>query len=566
VAFTLVTNGLTIKNGLAGGGQDQREMAEASALLDALLANCLDYIYFKDRQSRFVRYSRSLGEHFDLADPEGLKGKTDFDCYVEERARAAYEDEQRIIRTGEPLIGKLEKGTRADGRTTWVLTTKMPWRDAGGNIIGTFGISKDVTALKEAEAELAQTSSLLEMMLEHSPDCIYFKDRQSRFLRCSRALAQHVHASDPGSLEGKTDFDIFLEEHARAAFEDEQKIIQTGRPIISKPEKETHSDGRTTWALTTKLPWRDKDGNIVGTFGSSKDITAIKDAETKIEEMHRQLLETSRLAGMAEVATAVLHNVGNVLNSVNVSAALMTEQLRKSKVTQLAKATTLICEHAGDLGSFLTADPKGRKLPVFLSEVTKVLGAERDALLEEMAQLNGNINHIKDVVAMQESYARVSGVTDRVRVADLVEDGLRMNASVLAEHDVQVDRQYDSSLPTIIVDKHKALQILVNLIRNACHACEESGQKEKRVTVRIAGGNGVVRIEVVDNGIGIPQENLTRIFNHDFARRKDRQGFGLHSGALAAKEIGGLLIAHSGGPGAGATFTLQLPLQPSSNS
>ena len=135
-----------------------------------------------------------------------------------------------------------------------------------------------------------------------------------------------------------------------------------------------------------------------------------------------------------------------------------------------------------------------------------------------------------------------------------------MNESALARHDVQLIREYAEALPEVTVDKHKVMQILINLVRNAKYACDDSGSTDKRMTVRIAHGEDRIKISVIDKGVGIPPENLTRIFNHGFTTRKDGHGFGLHSGALAAREIGGALSVQSDGPGKGATFTLELPL------
>src|SRR5439155_25160090 len=143
---------------------------------------------------------------------------------------------------------------------------------------------------------------------------------------------------------------------------------------------------------------------------------------------------------------------------------------------------------------------------------------------------------------------------------DLVQDALSMNAGALDRHQIQLVREYHPHIPDVTVEKHKALQILVNLIRNAKHACDESGRTDKRLTVRVANGEGRVKVSVIDNGIGIPKENLTRVFGHGFTTKKDGHGFGLHSGALAARELGGQLTAHSEGPGHGATFTLELPI------
>jgi len=282
--------------------------------------------------------------------------------------------------------------------------------------------------------------------------------------------------------------------------------------------------------------------------------------QVQIEKTHKELLGASRQAGMAEVATGVLHNVGNVLNSVNVASACVADGLRRSKAANLFKVVAMLREHQENLGEFITQNPKGKQLPGYLAQLAKHLAGEQTAALNELAQLQRDIEHIKEIVAMQQSYARVSGLTEKVKATDLVEDALRMNEGALARHQVQLVREYESPLPEIIVEKHKVLQILVNLIRNAKCACDESGSSDKRLTLRLTNGDDRLRIAVVDNGVGIPPENLTRIFSHGFTTRKDGHGFGLHSGALAAKELGGALLAHSDGPGHGAVFTLELPL------
>jgi len=189
------------------------------------------------------------------------------------------------------------------------------------------------------------------------------------------------------------------------------------------------------------------------------------------------------------------------------------------------------------------------------------LAAEQAALLKEIDLLRNNVEHIKEIVAMQQSYAKVCGVSEQVKASDLLEDALRMHAGALMRHEVQVIREYDPQVSDVTTEKHKVLQILVNLVHNAKYACDESGRKDKRLTLRLANGGDRVRISVTDNGVGIPAENLTRIFNHGYTTRKDGHGFGLHSGALAARELGGRLSAHSDGPGLGATFTLELPIQ-----
>jgi signal transduction histidine kinase len=263
---------------------------------------------------------------------------------------------------------------------------------------------------------------------------------------------------------------------------------------------------------------------------------------------------------MAEVATNVLHNVGNVLNSVNVSSSLVTEKIRESKVSNLTKVVALMRAHQDDLAAFLTRDPKGMQLCGYLDNLAQHLNKEQTGILKEIESLNANIEHIKEIVTMQQNYARASGIVESLPIVDLVEDALRMNSGSLSRHEVLVIRDY-AATPPVPVDKHKVLQILVNLVRNAKYAVDESGRKDKRMTVRIATDHDdYLKISIVDNGVGVPPENLTRIFAHGFTTRKDGHGFGLHSGAIAAKELGGSLTVQSAGPGQGATFTLSLPL------
>lgn len=278
-----------------------------------------------------------------------------------------------------------------------------------------------------------------------------------------------------------------------------------------------------------------------------------------------ELVATARQAGMAEIATNVLHNVGNVLNSVNVSAGLVSSQVRASKAAGLGRAVRMMNDHAADLGDFLTRDEKGRMLPEYLAKLAEALAAEQQGMVDELAQLTRSIDHIKDIVATQQSYAGSSRMVEPIQIRELVEDALRMNAAALTRHEVTVVREF-AEVPKLPLDRHRVLQILVNLISNAKHAMDGMAGCSHRLTLGVdlagdgEGGGRRLRITVADAGEGIPAENLTRIFNHGFTTRQNGHGFGLHSCALAAREMGGTLTAHSDGPGRGAEFTLVLPI------
>jgi PAS domain S-box-containing protein len=528
-------------------------------LFNTLLTYSEDRIYFKDTESRFIRCSVSMAKSFNVEGPQELIGKSDRDFFSDEHAIQAYEDEQKLIKTGAPLSGKVEKETWPDGRVTWALTNKMVVRNAEGKIIGTFGISKDITAVKEAEARLDSERNLLRAIIDNSPDAIYMKDTTGRKLLANLAELKFMGCKNEAEVVGKKDFEMYPRELAEQYFADDQKVIQSREPLINREEKIVGRDGTVRWVLSSKIPLPGPDGKIIGLVGTGRDITAMKEAEVKLDQTNRQLVDASRQAGMAEVATSVLHNVGNVLNSVNVSSSVIAEKIRKSKASSLTKVVALIKEHESDLGNFFANDPKGKQLPGYLASLATHLAQEQNDILEEVKSLAGNIMHIKDIVTTQQNYAKTAGVAENLPVVGLVEDAMQLNKGAMTRHNIKIVRDF-ADVPPILTEKHKVLQILVNLIRNAKYACDDRGENDKQITLRISNGDGKVKISVIDNGIGIMPENLTRIFNHGFTTRKEGHGFGLHNGALVAKELGGSLSAFSEGPGRGATFTLELPV------
>ena len=273
------------------------------------------------------------------------------------------------------------------------------------------------------------------------------------------------------------------------------------------------------------------------------------------------LLASARQAGMAEIATNVLHNVGNVLNSLNVGVGVVSQRLRQSRLPGLGKAVGLLHEHADDLPRFLTQDPKGRLLPDYLQQLDGALQAEQHEVQDELGQVTKSLDHLKDIVATQQSYAGGHQVVMPVQVQDLVADALRMNAGALSRHQVSVEQDI-APLPDWPLDRHRVLQILVNLISNAKQAMDAEGATGHRLRVsarRDGDGDGPLLLSVQDEGDGIAAEHQERIFHHGFTTRAQGHGFGLHSCILAAREMGGELRVHSAGRGQGATFTLVLP-------
>ena len=285
-----------------------------------------------------------------------------------------------------------------------------------------------------------------------------------------------------------------------------------------------------------------------------------RDAE--LDAAQRRCIELSREAGMAEIATGVLHNVGNVLNSVNVSASLVAGKIRESRVDHLVALIHMLKQHNGGLQEFLANDPKGRRVLPYLAKLGGHFQSERDGLLKELELLSSHVAHIKQIVATQQSYAKVSGLVENINLSDVVDDAFRILAAGWVRHEIKVEREFDI-LPTIAADKHQILQILLNLLRNAKQAirqADDMGEKAIRVSIRRL-DQSRVSLAVEDTGVGLPPENLTRIFGHGFTTKPDGHGFGLHSCALAASQMGGSLRAESEGIGRGATFILELPLR-----
>jgi PAS domain S-box-containing protein len=251
--------------------------------------NIPDHIYFKDLQSRFIAANKALAELFKLQDPAQMVGKTDFDFFSEKHARQAYEDEREIIRTGNPLLDKEEEETYTDRPGTWALTTKVPYRTNDGDIIGTCGISRDITKIKKAEEELARERNLLRTLIDTMPDYIFVKDIESRFVINNKAHIAVIGASSQEEILNKTDFDVFPRELSARYFSDEQVVLQTGRSIVGREEPVKQKDGREKWLSTTKVAVRDTTNEIVGLVGISRDITERKHFEEQLKRAKDEL-------------------------------------------------------------------------------------------------------------------------------------------------------------------------------------------------------------------------------------------------------------------------------------
>lgn len=422
------------------------------------------------------------------------------------------------------------------------------------------GVFRDTTQRKEVDVALRKSEERFKQVVENAGDWIWEVNAEGLYTYVS-PIIESVLGYRPEEIVGKKHFyDFFApdvkEELKRAAFEAFTK--KESFKCFVNPN--VHKNGSTVILETSGTPIIDEKGNLCGYRGADRDITERQQRENELRKLNADLVLSSRRAGTAEVATDILHNVGNVLNSINVSANYIEDKVLNSRVPNLKKVIDILTEHSGDLGTFLTEDERGKCIPLYLKEVVGFILGEQKAIAEKLRSLTKNVEHVKQIIKAQQSYARSGGMEVFMSIQEVIEDAVEINHAALKRHGI--DLKYElAGLPKIRMDKQRILQILVNLIANAKQALSESGEQEKVLTIRsYKHGEDKLRVEVADNGVGISKENMPKIFTHGFTTKKRGHGFGLHSSFSAAREMGGALTVYSDGPGHGATFTLELPL------
>ncbi|HYO73757.1 MAG TPA: ATP-binding protein, partial [Archangium sp.] len=415
-------------------------------------------------------------------------------------------------------------------------------------------------AREQALRTVRESERKLHSLIENTDDHVCSVDMEGRLIIANSAM-RRVYRERYGSepVPGEPFLAHAPPDHQRG-FQQLLERALSGQEGVRYENTFVRGD-RTLVTAISYNPVFGEDGRPLGLNLFGRDITERKEAELKLSEMHRSLLDVSRHAGMAEVATGLLHNVGNTLNSVNVSANLITERLRNLRVSGLVRSAELLREHSEDLGTFLATDPRGRQLPAYLIALADQLTEEQQALLDEQRTLTEGLEHVKSIVSMQQEHARFAGMVELMSVTRLIDDALRLQSVSFSRHGIEVRREY-ADMPPILLDRHKLLQIILNLLSNARHALMDSGRPDKRITLRVAPApEDRLRIQVSDNGPGIPAENQARLFSQGFTTKKDGHGFGLHISALSAIEMAGSLTCESEGEGQGATFTIELPMQ-----
>jgi PAS domain S-box-containing protein len=482
----------------------EEQLLEEQNLLKQLLENIPDSIYFKDTQSRFIKVSKAMNQIYGFTDPVAILGKTDFDIFTTEHAQPAYDDEQAIIQTGKPIIAKLEKETLPDGRINWVSTTKVPLRDTHNQIIGTMGMSRVVTELKQAQDQLEREGRLLKTVIDYALAGIFVKDTQGRYLIVNQRHADYLGASTVEEVNGKTLHDYFDAPEATRISINDAKIMKTGKGIEYMVDHRISLNNRDLWLLTSKVPFYDKDGACIGLVGISQDITGQKEIELKLKSTIQtlkttqlQLIEAEKLKTVGRLAAGVAHEVKNPLAVVTLGMDFLKQQLADS--TDLVQV----------LNDMQTATTKANNVIFELLDYSSP---------HEISMVPKNLN-------------------------ELIEHVLSFMRHNFNEAQVELQLDLSPNLPLVSMDTQKMEQVFINLFLNAISVMPEGGQliirsfKQRmqqagsnvssKMTESFRIGDHLAVIEVKDTGGGLSPEALDKVFDPFYSSKSTGDGTGL---------------------------------------
>jgi len=487
---------------LTGEGGPFRTLEEG-VFLRALIDLIPDPILLKDREGRYVLVNHAKLDELAAHNFRDVIGKTAFDFFDRAMAEKFKVDDDQVLKDGKPVFNRREKVVEPNGSIRWHLTTKVPWCDGEGQIVGMMSISRDITELVEAEVKLQEERNLLRTLIDNMPDCIYAKDAQGRKIIANPGDLKNLRCKTEAEAIGKTDFDLFPKEIAERFFEAEQKVLKKGEPLVNQEEKVIRPDGESRWILSTKVPWRDAEGKIIGLVGIGRDITDKKNLEA-------QIAQAQRTESMGRLVTGVAHDLNNILAPILISVNLLRQKLQ---------------------------DPEGQKM---------------------LSKAEANAQRGADIIKQMLWFSRgLSGQRVPVNVQQLVEEMARF-ASETFDRAIGVDKSIAPDLWLVTGDVAQLHQVMLSLCTNARDAMPTGGTLTLTARNATIDGQRQVVIEVADTGMGIDAELIDRIFEPFFTTKEIGHGLGLSTALSIIKSHGGVIKVESE-PMRGALFRVQLP-------
>jgi len=474
-------------------------------LFEAWMEGTPDRVYFKDLEGRFVRVNRATAEAYADGDQASLIGRSDFDVFAREHAQEACRNEGAILRTGEPVLGKADRETLADGRSRWIYTSKWPVRDGRGAIAGILCVSRDMTRLKRVEHELAEEHELLRAILDTAPDNIFVKDAAGRYTMSNAAHAKDVGVDDPEQVVGRTSADLFSGGLGAEYDAADMRLIRERVSVLNQEESRPTPDGGRRWVLTSKVPFFDDDGGRGGLVVMSRDITRQKETEERlrqaIEDLRQtqlQLIESEKLKTVGRLAAGVAHEVKNPLGVLKMGVDYFRERIER-----------------GD--------------------------EEQREILDDMATAADRANEV--IFEMLDYSAPRPLESEADSLNRIVEQALPLVRHEASRFGVALATELDPDLPLVPIDPHKIDHAVVNLLMNAIHAMPDGGRVTARTACRriqsaganVSGplaevfrvGDPAAILEIEDTGPGIPEDQLGKIFDPFYTTNATGEGTGL---------------------------------------
>jgi two-component system, sensor histidine kinase and response regulator len=491
----------------------EKDLIQEQSLFNSILNNLPDHIYFKDREGCFIRINKSMAQSLNLNDPAQAIGKKDSDFFTKEHSKQAFEDEQSIFRTRQPLTTE-EKETYPDRPYTWVSSIKMPLQDKDGNIIGTFGITRDITKAKMAEEELMKSEILNRTLIQHLPHRIFVKDPDSKYILCNEIYSKDL-GINPKDIVGKDDLDFFTRELSEKFRKDDQAVISKG--VQQEFEEKYSIANQERWTHVNKVPYRDANGKIVGVLGIFEDITERKHRDEEIL-LKNELLEVMN-AEKDKFFSIIAHDLRSPLSAFVGATQILTEEIQTMDIQEIKNIVVGMKISATNIFTLLEN----------LLEWSRLRRGGLDFIPEKL-NLNEKINDCVDVLS---EFARKKEI----------------QISVLVPGELE-----------IYADNHMFDTIIRNLVSNALKFSVSGG----KVTVKARQiDDQSVEISISDSGIGMSQEFKSKLFK--ISEKTSRPGTkgepstGL--GLLLCKEFiekhNGKIWAESE-PGIGSTFYFTL--------